>query len=349
MKKPLSILLATDAWRPQVNGVVRTWETSIAHLQRRGHAVEVVHPGQFRTVPLPFYPEIRLAWLGRRALGSAIRQFDPDAIHIATEGPIGLAVRAWCVRNRRSFTTSYHSKFPEYVQEHLKIPAGWSYRFLRWFHGGATAILVSTPSLESELAGHGFRNMARWSRGVDLTLFAPRPKTWAQYPRPILLYAGRVSKEKNLDAFLNLRTPGTMIVVGDGPAREKLQREFPDAVFLGYRSGPALAEAYSNADAFVFPSKTDTFGLVLIEALACGVPVAAYPVVGPIDIVTEPGCGALNDDLSRAIELALATGNAEACVNHARKFTWERCTDQLLASLAIRQRLHSSTSAHPSF
>jgi glycosyltransferase involved in cell wall biosynthesis len=331
-KKPARILLATDAWRPQVNGVVRTLETSIHHLRARGHEVAVIHPGLFATIRNPLYPEIRLAWPGRRLVTRLVREFQPDVVHVATEGPVGLVVRALCLRNRWRFTTSYHSKFPEYLQELARVPIRWSYAFLRWFHAPSAAVMVSTPSLEAELAGRGFRNLRRWSRGVDLGLFYPRPKTWAHYPRPVLLYAGRVSKEKSVDEFLSVRHPGTKIVVGDGPAREGLQKAFPDAVFLGYRKGEALAEAYANADVFVFPSKTDTFGLVLIEALASGIPVAAYPVVGPIDIVTEPGTGALDSDLGRAIERALATGDSEACVRHARTFTWERSTDQLVAN-----------------
>jgi glycosyltransferase involved in cell wall biosynthesis len=328
----MRILLATDAWRPQVNGVVRTWETSITHLRRRGHQVFVIEPGQFRNFATPVYKEIRLAIPSRRNVNEQVHRFAPDVVHIATEGPIGLAVRAFCVRNRWKFSTSYHSKFPEYLEELMHIPAGWTYRFMRWFHGGSAAVMVSTPTLERELAERGFRNLCRWSRGVDLELFMPMAKTWTQYPRPILLYAGRVSKEKNIEAFLALDHPGTKIVVGDGPIRERLQREYPQVVFLGYRTGAALAEAYSNADVFVFPSRTDTFGLVMIEAMACGVPVAAYPVVGPIDVVTSPDVGRLDEDLGRAVRIALERGKPEECVRHARQFTWERCTDQLLVN-----------------
>jgi glycosyltransferase involved in cell wall biosynthesis len=335
----LRILLATDAWRPQVNGVVRTWETSLAHLRARGHQTAVIHPGDFPSVAVPFYPEIRLTLPGRRRIAQRVRDFLPDVVHVATEGPIGLAVRALCVRNRWPFTTSYHSKFPEYVQELAHIPVNWTYRYMRWFHAGAAAVLVSTPTLEAELAARGFRNMKRWSRGIDLSVFSPRPKTW-DYPWPVMLYVGRVSKEKNIEAFLALDRPGTKVVVGDGPHRERLQTEFPKAVFLGYRAGAALAECYANADVFVFPSKTDTFGLVMIEAMACGVPVAAYPVVGPIDVVTEPGVGCLDADLGRAVDVALATGDPAKRVAHARQFTWARCTDQLLdAFVALRPPL----------
>jgi glycosyltransferase involved in cell wall biosynthesis len=333
MTGPLRFLLATDAWRPQVNGVVRTWETTLSHLRQRGHATAVIHPGLFRGFPVPFYPEIRLAVPGRRAITEQTLSFGPDVVHVATEGPIGLAVRAFCFRNRCPFSTSYHSKFPEYLQRLARVPTAWTYRYMRWFHSASAAVLVSTPMLESDLTARGFVDLHRWSRGVDLTLFAPRPKTWIDYPRPILLYVGRVSKEKNIEAFLSLDRPGTKIVVGDGPQRERLHREFPNAIFFGYRSGLALAEVYKNADLLVFPSKTDTFGLVMIEAMACGVPVAAYPVVGPIDVVTVPGVGHLHEDLGVAVDVALRQSDPEACVAHARQFTWERCTDQLLESV----------------
>src|SRR5262245_36897327 len=211
MTRPRRILLATDAWRPQVNGVVRTWETSIARLRSRGHEVGVIEPALFARVPAPFYQEIRLALPGRRRVTELIRTNSPDVVHIATEGPIGLAVRAFCRRNRWAHSTSYHSKFPEYLQHLAGIPIGWSYRFMRWFHSGSSAVMVSTPSLEKELAGRGFRNLRRWSRGVDLTLFVPQPKTWTQYARPILLYVGRVSKEKNIEAFLSLKHSGTKV------------------------------------------------------------------------------------------------------------------------------------------
>lgn len=337
MNRPLHILLATDAWRPQVNGVVRTWETSLTHLRHRGHETAVIYPGLFRGLPVPFYPEIQLSLVGRRRVADLIRSFAPDVVHVATEGPVGLAVRAFCLRNRWPFSTSYHSKFPEYLQHLARVPVGWTYRYVRWFHSASSAVLVSTPTLEADLAARGFRHLRRWSRGVDLTLFTPRPKTWTHYPRPILLYAGRVSREKNIEAFLALERPGTKVVVGDGPHRERLQRDFPNVEFLGYRTGTALAEAYANADVFVFPSKTDTFGLVMIEAMACGVPVAAYPVVGPIDVVTDPHAGSLHEDLGRAVDVALRDGDPDACVRHARRFTWESCTDQLLAGF-VRTR-----------
>lgn len=328
---PLRILLATDAWRPQVNGVVRSWETSIAKLRERGHTVGVIEPGMFPNFPAPFYREIRLALPSRRLISAGIAEFQPDAIHIATEGPIGMAVRAYCVRKGLRFTTSYHSNFPEFLEYLIRIPASITYRYMKWFHSASSCVMVSTPTLERNLKARGFGHMARWSRGVDLTLFFPRPKSF-DYPRPILLYAGRVSKEKNIEAFLKANVPGTKVVVGDGPIRESLQKAYPRAVFLGYRRGVALAEAYANADVFVFPSVTDTFGLVMIEAMACGVPVAAYPVIGPIDVVTEPGVGCLHEDLATAIKLAQISGNSEACIAHAKQFNWENCTSQLLGN-----------------
>ena len=330
---PLRILLATDAWHPQVNGVVRSWETSIAKLRERGHTVGVVHPGMFPNFPAPFYKEIRLALPSHRLIAAGIREFRPDVIHVTTEGPIGFAVRAYCVRNRLQFTTSYHTNFPEFLDHIARIPASITYRFMRWFHSASSCVLVSTPTLERNLQARGFGKMARWSRGVDLEQFYPRPKTF-DFPKPIMLYAGRVSKEKNIEAFLKTDAPGTKVVVGDGPIREALQKAYPNVVFLGYRRGAALAEAYSNADVFVFPSMTDTFGLVMIEAMACGVPVAAYPVIGPIDVVTAPGVGSLHEDLATAIKMALSAGDPNACVAHARQFNWDNCTDQLVANLA---------------
>jgi 1,2-diacylglycerol 3-alpha-glucosyltransferase/glucuronosyltransferase len=328
----LRIAIVSDAWRPQINGVVRTCETTLDHLRGRGHEVAVIEPGLFARVPVPFYREILLALPGRHRVAELIYSFAPDVVHVATEGPIGLVVRAFCRRNRWRFSTSYHTRFPEYLQRMAAIPLGWSYAFMRWFHCASSAVMVSTPSLEADLALRGFRNLRRWSRGVDLALFTPRPKTWTEYSRPILLYAGRVSKEKNIGAFLAVKHSGTKVVVGDGPIRERLAREHPEVVFVGYRTGERLAQAYANADVFVFPSKTDTFGLVMIEAMASGVPVAAYPVVGPVDIVTDPKVGCLDDNLGRAVDVALHTGDPEACVRHARQFTWERCTDQLLAN-----------------
>lgn len=341
--KPLRILLATDAWRPQVNGVVRTWETSISRLRELGHAVAVIEPNLFPGMPCPLYPEIRLCLPMQSQIVQMINAFEPDVIHIATEGPIGLAVRLYCRRRGLSFTTSYHTKFPEYLQEMVFLPASISYGYMRWFHRRSSAIMVATPSLEKELHHRGFSPpLKRWSRGVDLELFRPRPKTLFQFPRPILLYVGRVSKEKGIEDFLRLDVPGTKVIVGDGPIRERLEKHYPRAKFLGYRRGVALAECYAGADLFVFPSKTDTFGLVLIEALASGIPVAAYPVVGPIDIVTQTNVGAMDVDLGRAVTRALQVGDPEACAQLGRQYTWENCTNQLLANFVVNQTQRSN-------
>jgi glycosyltransferase involved in cell wall biosynthesis len=334
MKSSLNLLLATDAWRPQVNGVVRTWETSIQHLRDRGHRVEVIEPNQFLSAPVPFYPEIRLCLPWQNQLLERVKSFQPDAVHIATEGPIGLTMRTFLMRRRWHFTTSYHTKFPEYLEEMVHLPASWSYRYMRWFHSASSAILVATPTLEKELIGWRFNApIRRWSRGVDLSLFYPRPKTPTDAPRPHLLYVGRVSKEKSIEDFLKVKAPGTKFIVGDGPIRAKLEQQYPEARFLGYRKGQALAEVYANCDLFVFPSRTDTFGLVLIEALASGLPVAAYPVLGPIDIINDPKAGVLNDNLEVAVQQALQQCDSESAVRLGRQYTWERCTDQLLGSL----------------
>jgi glycosyltransferase involved in cell wall biosynthesis len=328
------IVIATDAWHPQINGVVRTLDTTARTLRDFGHEVLVLSPEGFQQIPIPFYPEIPLSWPWSNRVDGQIRKFQPCHVHIATEGPIGLVVRRYCQYRRWNFTTSYHTKFPEYVQTLIGFPQRLSYRFLNWFHAPASAIMVATPSLEADLKTRGFTSpIRRWSRGVDLSLFREQIRE-DQYPRPVLLYVGRVSAEKGIEDFLRLRTPGTKLIVGDGPARAELQSRYPGAVFLGYRSGEALASCYANADLFVFPSQTDTFGLVMIEAMACGLPVAAYPVTGPIDIITNPELGSLDADLGRAIERALQTGVRAACVAEAQAYTWEHSTTQFVSNLA---------------
>lgn len=338
MNKPLRLLLATDAWHPQVNGVVRTWTTTIARLKDLGHVVEVIEPRRFSSWPCPFYPEIPLCLPSHNRIAHIANEFAPDVIHIATEGPAGLAVRLFCRRRRLFFTTTYHTKFPEYLHEMIAFPRGLSYAYMRWFHRASSAICVATPSLEKELQERGFRPpMKRWSRGVDLDLFHPRPKSILDYSRPILLYVGRVSKEKGIHEFLELDVPGTKVIVGDGPIRERLEKQYADARFLGFRRGQALAECYASSDLFVFPSKTDTFGLVMIEALASGVPVAAYPVAGPIDIITRPQIGALDADLASAVRRALAQGDREECIRAGQEYTWTHSTNQLLSILVNAQ------------
>ena len=328
------ILIATDAWHPQVNGVVRTLDTTSRLLREFGHEVEVIEPQPYPAIPVPFYPEIHVALPGPGRVASRIRRFCPDHIHIATEGPLGLLVRRYCRLRGWSFTTSYHTRFPEYLRRLAWVPEGPTYQFLRWFHGPATTVMVATPSLEKELKGRRFTPpMRRWSRGVDLGTFHPRPKPNRGYRRPVLVYVGRVSHEKNIEDFLRLKTAGTKLVVGDGPARPELEQRYPDVVFFGYRQGEALGEAYASADLFVFPSRTDTFGIVLIEALASGLPVAAYPVTGPIDIITRAELGALHEDLNQAVQLALTSGDPGSCAAEGRRYTWENCTRQFLENL----------------
>lgn len=328
------ILIATDAWHPQVSGVVRTLDTTARLLREWGHTVEVVEPTAYPSVPVPFYPEIPLCLPRPGRVYDRVRRFRPDHVHISTEGSLGLLVRRYCRLRGWRFTTSYHTRFPEYLKKLARVPEGITYRFLRWFHGGSAAMMVATPSLEAELKQRGFAAPARrWLRGVDLDIFRPRPKEASPYPRPILLYVGRVSHEKGIEDFLRLKTAGTKLVVGDGPARAELERKYPDAVFLGYRKGQALGEVYSQADLFVFPSKTDTFGIVVIEALASGLPVAAYPATGPRDTITGEKFGALDDDLGKAVNRALATGDPAACAAEGAGYTWENCTRQFLGNL----------------
>jgi len=328
----MKIALVTDAWLPQTNGVVRTLTVTAETLAQLGHDVFPVTPLEFRTIPCPTYPEIRLSLFAAKRVRQRLDALDPDAVHIATEGPLGLAARRWCLRRGRAFTTSYHTQFPEYVRARFPIPLGISYAFLRWFHGKAAHTLVATPSLRASLEARGFRNLAYWSRGVDTDLFRPRDEPCPDLPRPIWLYFGRVSVEKGIEDFLALDLPGTKLVVGDGPAAGALQSRYPDAVFTGYRFGEELARHVACADVFVFPSRTDTFGLVLIEAMACGVPVAAYPVTGPIDVIANGVTGVLSEDL-RAAALAALKLDRGACREHALRYTWEAATHQFIATL----------------
>ncbi len=331
--EPMRILIVSDAWEPQVNGVVRSLQMLRRQLVHRGHTVDIIGPDRFRTVPMPSYPEIRLALRPRRALVRAIEAFAPDAIHISTEGPLGWSARRYCMRRGLAFTTSFHTQFPEYVHVRTRFPLAWSYKLLRRFHGAAACMMVATDSVERRLRARGFFNIGRWSRGVDTELFRARPKDLWDLPRPILLNVGRVAPEKNLDAFLRLDTPGTKVVIGDGPARPELERRYPDVVFMGAKFGEELAAAYAQADVFVFPSLTDTFGLVLLEALASGVPVAAFPVQGPLDVIGDAPVGCLSEDLGEAVTVALEVP-AERCREFALQFSWAASTDQFLFNLA---------------
>lgn len=326
-------LIATDAWTPQVNGVVRTLTSLADELRGRGHEVLIVSPDDFRTVPMPTYPEIRLSLAGAGRLKRIIEAFDPQSIHIATEGPIGLAARRATLSLGRSFTTSFHTRFPEYLRQRVPVPESLSYAFLRWFHGPAHACLVPTEAVRRELQARGFRNLVTWTRGVDAALFRPQPPMDLRLPGPIFLTVSRLAPEKNIEAFLALDLPGSKVVVGDGPSSASLRRRFPDAHFLGSRSGETLAHLYASADVFVFPSKTDTFGIVLIEALACGTPVAAYPEPGPLDVVAGTKAGCISNDLRVACLAALSLNRADAA-ERAAIFTWGACADIFLEAVA---------------
>jgi glycosyltransferase involved in cell wall biosynthesis len=328
----MRLLIATDAWRPQINGVVRSLEYMAAEAPHFGVEVAFLTPERFRSFPMPTYPEIRLSLTGPGRVARIVEEVRPTHLHIATEGPIGLALRIACGRQGRAFTTSYHTRFPEYVSARTPIPESWSYRALRRFHRGSRALMVSTPSLERELVARGFRNIARWTRGVDTALFRPREGRVLDGPFPIFLYVGRVAVEKNLEAFLGLDLPGTKVVVGDGPARLDLERRYPAARFLGALTGEALARAYASADVFVFPSLTDTFGIVLLEALASGLPVAAFPVTGPADVIGASGCGVLKADLREAALEALAIPR-ERCRAYGETFTWQESARQFFSTI----------------
>ncbi len=331
---PARILIVSDAWEPQVNGVVRTLRTITGELRAMGHTVEVVGPDRFRTMACPTYPDIRLSLFPRRRLGKIIEGFAPDALHIATEGPLGLAARAWALKRGCAFTTAFHTRFPEYVQARTGLPPRFLYAWLRRFHNAGQGMMVATPSLSDELEGRGFRRVLPWSRGVDLDLFRPDPREDWSGPRPVFAYVGRVAVEKNIRAFLDLDLPGSKVVVGGGPQLASLQRDYPGVTFTGARHGPPLAQAYAGADVFVFPSVTDTFGLVLLESLACGTPVAAYDVTGPKDVLAlaDAPVGAVSADLREAA-LAALTADRAACRAHAERFGWRACAETFLGHL----------------
>jgi glycosyltransferase involved in cell wall biosynthesis len=326
------ILLVTDAWAPQVNGVVTTLKRTSDCLREAGHVVDVLAPSRFRTVPCPTYPEIRLALLPGRTVAQALDGFRPDAVHIATEGPLGLAARAYLTRRRLRFTTSYHTQFPEYVRARAQIPTAWTYAALRWFHGAASRVMVNTESMRRDLEARRFGRLVIWGRGVDTELFRPRARRVLDLPRPVFAYSGRVAVEKNLAAFLELELPGSKLVIGDGPALAGLRARFPGVCYAGYRFGEDLAAHLACADVFVFPSRTDTFGLVMLEALACGVPVAAFPVPGPLDVLTPGATGVLSQDLRSAALAALGL-DREVCRRHALERSWRRATAEFLRHL----------------
>jgi glycosyltransferase involved in cell wall biosynthesis len=329
----LNIVLISDAWRPQVNGVVRTLCAVINELGMRGHRVQTITPDLFRTLPCPTYPEVRLAVFPQRHVAELIEAAKPDAIHISTEGPLGIAARRHCLKRGYPFTTAFHTRFPEYIAARFAVPLSWSYALMRRFHAPSRGVMVATETVRRELAARGFRNLKRWNRGVDAALYEPTAGDGLRgVPRPIFLAVGRVAVEKNFDAFLSLDLPGSKVVVGDGPMLEKLKRRYPDARFLGRHEGKDLARLYAAADVFIFPSRTDTFGLVLLEAMASGVPVAAYPVPGPLDVVGDSGAGILDEDLRRAALAALEIPR-ERCRTHALRYTWRASADQFVENL----------------
>jgi glycosyltransferase involved in cell wall biosynthesis len=328
----MRIAIITDAWAPQVNGVVNTLKATRKCLRGKGHAVLMVTPENMRTFSCPTYPEIRLAYKPYDRIAAALDGFDPDCIHIATEGPMGLAARRYCLNRGFDFTTAYHTRFPEYLHARLRLPLALTYRWLRWFHGPSKAVMVPTPRMQDTLELRGFRNVVPWSRGVDIDRFKPGPRDESGLKRPLYLYVGRLAVEKNVEAFLRIELPGAKWVIGDGPQRDELEKKYPQVRFLGAKAHEDLPAYYNCADVFVFPSLTDTFGLVLIEAMACGVPVAAYPVEGPIDVVADGRSGILREDLSRACFEALNLKRSIAR-EHALSYSWDAATRQFLQHL----------------
>ena len=329
----MKIALISDAWLPQINGVVTTLTKTSEILANLGHTVELITPDRFRTWPCPGYPAVGLAFLCGSRLRPMLEAFQPDAIHLATEGSIGFAARRYCREYGYPYTTAFHSRFPEYFKLRIGLPLSVSYAYLRWFHCESTRVMVATASLQQELSDKGFERLALWSRGVDTDLFRPRGKDHIKDKRPIFMYTGRVAIEKNVEDFLKLDLPGTSYVVGDGPQRAELEQKYPRARFLGYRTGEALARLMSAADVIVFPSRNDTFGLVILEALASGVPVAAYPVQGPKDILTDARAGILHADLKQAALGALAL-NPEDCRRFAYNYSWRQSAEQFVSHLA---------------
>jgi glycosyltransferase involved in cell wall biosynthesis len=330
----MRVMIVTDAWFPQTNGVVRTLAQTAAWLGRFGHEVRMLTPRDFRSIACPTYPEIRLSLFPGRNLARAIAAFAPQCLHIATEGPLGISARRYCIRRGLRFTTSYHTQFPQYLRARFPVPLVASYRALRWFHSAGVRCMVSTPTVQRDLESHGFKNIVTWRRGVDTDVFKPGPKDFLDLPRPVAAYVGRVAVEKNIEAFLEMPWHGSKIVIGDGPERARLEAQYPGVRFAGYRFAEDLARYLAAADVMVFPSRTDTFGLVNLEAMACGVPVAAYPVTGPIDVITDGLTGALDTDLHRAALRAL-TLDPENCRQHALRFGWDVSTRELEGNLVL--------------
>ncbi len=328
----MKIVIATDAWHPQINGVVRTYENVAENLKVNGHEVYLITPLDFVTIPCPTYPSINLAVLPGTGVKRCLEMTQPDAIHIATEGPIGHAVRAYCIKNAIPFTTSFHTQFPEYIHMRIPLPVNLSYAYFRRFHNYAARTLVPTPSQQMHLHNKGFKNVVVWSRGVDTNVFHPRSKEFINAERPLFVYAGRVAVEKNIEAFLELELPGSKLVIGDGPDLKRLRKKYLSVQFTGFKVGEELASYLATADVFVFPSLTDTFGIVMLEAMACGVPVAAFPVTGPVDIIENGVNGVLDRDLKKAALTALEIDPWD-CINYAKQYSWRKCAEALVAYL----------------
>lgn len=333
----MRIVIVTDAWYPQTNGVVTTLSKTAECLKKMGHDVLLITPQPFKTIPLPTYKSIRLALFAKKRVFAMLDEFNPDAIHIATEGPLGLVARKFCKKRGLKFTTAYHTQFPYYVRLRLPIPLSISYAILRRFHSSAQRTMVPTESQRRELLQWGFKNVVIWSRGVDIDLFKPGDKAFIQDKRPVSMFVGRVAVEKNIEAFLSLDIPGSKYVVGDGPDRRSLHNKYPDVKFIDFKYGEELAKYVAAADVFVFPSRTDTFGLVMLEAMACGVPVAAYPVTGPIDVVVHNETGILDDDLGKAMLEALHL-KPQAARRYALNHSWLAATQQFFDNLEFNQR-----------
>lgn len=345
----MRILIATDAWKPQVNGVVRTYECLAAECEALGASLDFLTPADFRTVPCPTYPEIRLALPGHERCAARIRAARADAIHIATEGPVGWMARAYCRGAGIPFTSSFHTRFPDYLSSRFGIPEAWTYAAQRRFHNAGAGVMVATPSLARDLASRGFRNLLAWTRGVDTARFRPR-RVRLFGEGPVFLYVGRVAVEKNIEAFLGLDLPGRKVVVGDGPQLRLLARRFPEVLFTGHRDGEELARSYASADVFVFPSRTDTFGMVLLEAMASGVPVAAFPVTGPLDLVSDGVSGVLSGDLGAAALAALRL-DRDRVRARAQDFSWRNAARVFLGHVerqSARQTGHGLYGRSPS-
>jgi glycosyltransferase involved in cell wall biosynthesis len=338
------ILLISDTWRPQVNGVVRTLTTLESELARQGHVPRFIIPAGRPSIPIPGYKELRMAFIRPTEVGREIDAFEPDAVHIATEGPMGLAARSWCLRKNLDFTTGFHTRYPEFAEAMYGIPGIRQslYAGLRWFHRPSRGIMVPTPSVAATLRQRGFENLRVWNRGVDIELFRPGPKDAVKLPRPVFVCAGRIAAEKGLEDFLALKLPGSKVVIGDGPLLERLRSEHPDVHFTGYLFNGAYAQMLGAADVFVFPSRNDTFGLVMLEALACGVPVAAYPVPSPVDVIEDGVCGCLDDDLERAAMRALEIDPA-ACRRYAEARPWSAVARRFLELIVPCGRAMSSS------